>query len=150
MYTAHKSCKKGINLIDNIVFPFLEHTGAKLKYAKEGKAEVELHTQDFHLQHLGFIHGGVISTLLDNTGWYAAVSNVEKEYTAVTMEMKINYLKPAKGKYLKTIATVKSQGRTTSFVTIEMECDGKTVAFATATYAIIEEKHEHTKDNLSY
>ena len=126
-------------MLKDIIIPFLEHTGAKLKHIEEGKAEVEPYTEPFHFQHLGFIHGGVIATLLDNTGWYAAVSNVEKGYTAVTMEMKINYLKPAKGKYLEAIATVKSQGRTTSFVTIDMKCDGKLVAFATATYSILEE-----------
>ncbi len=123
----------------DIIFPFLEHTGAKLKSYEKGKAEVELHTQPHHLQHLGFIHGGVISTLLDNTGWYAAVSNLDKGYTAVTMEIKINYLKPASGKHLIATGEVKRQGRTTSFVTIELKDDGKLVAYATGTYAILKE-----------
>jgi uncharacterized protein (TIGR00369 family) len=120
-----------------IKFPFLEHIGAKLKSCEAGKAEVELLTQDYHLQHLGFIHGGVISTLMDNTGWYAAVSNFGSEYTAVTMEIKINYLKPASGKHLIASATVKRQGKTTSFVTIELHDEGKLVAFATGTYSIL-------------
>ena len=123
-----------------IKFPFLEHTGAALKFAEKGEAELELHTQPYHLQHLGFIHGGVISTLMDNTGWYAAVSNLEEGYTAVTMEIKINYLKPASGKHLIASAEVKRQGRSTSFVTIELHDDGKLVAFATGTYAVLEEK----------
>ena len=76
----------------DIIFPFLEHTGAKLKSYAKGSAEVELHVQPYHLQHMGFIHGGVISTLMDNTGWYAAVSNLEPGFTAVTMEIKINYV----------------------------------------------------------
>ncbi len=124
-------------IVREIKFPFLEHTGAKLKNFEKGKAEVELHTQPYHLQHLGFIHGGVISTLMDNTGWYAAVSNIDDTYTAVTMEIKINYLKPASGKYLIATAIVKKQGRTTSFVTIELHDGDKLVAFATGTYAII-------------
>lgn len=97
----------------DIVFPFLEHTGASLKNFSKGEAEVELHVQPYHLQHQGFIHGGVISTLMDNTGWYAAVSNLEDGFTAVTMEIKINYLKPALGKYLIASAAIKRQGRTT-------------------------------------
>ncbi|MDD3774572.1 MAG: PaaI family thioesterase [Sulfurovaceae bacterium] len=121
----------------DIKFPFLEHIGAKLKKYENGKAEVELITQDYHLQHLGFVHGGVISTLMDNTGWYAAVSNVDEGHTAVTMEIKINYLKPASGKYLIASAEVKRQGRSTSFVTIELHNEGKLAAFATGTYAII-------------
>ena len=125
-----------------IKFPFLEHIGATLKSCGAGNAEVELHTQEYHLQHLGFIHGGVISTLMDNTGWYAATSNVDDDYTAVTMEIKINYLKPASGKHLIASANVKKQGRTTSFVTIELHDEGKLVAFATGTYALLKNSPE--------
>ena len=121
----------------DIKFPFLEHTGAKLKGATKGRAEVELQTQPYHLQHLGFIHGGVISTLMDNTGWYAAVSNLEEGFTAVTMEIKINYLKPASGKHLIASAEVKREGKTTSFVTIELHDEGRLVAFATGSYAVL-------------
>ena len=124
----------------DIKFPFLEHTGAQLKSFEKGSAEVELYTESHHLQHLGFIHGGVISTLMDNTGWYAAMSNLDKGYTAVTMEIKINYLKPATGNYLIAKAEVKRQGKTTSFVTIELMCEGKLTAYATGTYAILEDK----------
>lgn len=121
----------------DIKFPFLEHTGAKLKSFDKGSAEVELFTEDYHLQHLGFIHGGVISTLMDNTGWYAAMSNLEENQTAVTMEIKINYLKPASGDYLVAKAEVKRQGRKTSFVTIELICEENLVAYATGTYAVL-------------
>lgn len=123
--------------MNEIKFPFLEHIGAKLKSCGDGKAEVELLTQEYHLQHLGFIHGGVISTLMDNTGWYAAVSTLDDDYTAVTMEIKINYLKPASGKHLIASAAIKREGRTTSFVTIEIHDEGKLIAFATGTYSKI-------------
>ena len=59
---------------------------------------------------------------MDNTGWYAAMSNLNENQTAVTMEIKINYLKPASGKYLLAKAEVKRQGKKTSFVTIELLC----------------------------
>jgi len=123
----------------DIVFPFLEHTGASLKNFSKGKAEVELNVQPYHLQHKGFVHGGVISTLMDNTGWYAAVSSLEDGFTAVTMEIKINYLKPALGKYLVASAAIKRQGSTTSFVTIELHDEGALVAYATGTYALIKD-----------
>jgi len=122
-----------------INFPFLEHTGASLKNFSKGKAEVELHVKPYHLQHKGFVHGGVISTLMDNTGWYAAVSNLESGLTAVTMEIKINYLKPALGKYLLASAMIKRQGKTTSFVLIELHDGDSLVAYATGTYAVIED-----------
>jgi uncharacterized protein (TIGR00369 family) len=126
--------------LKDIKFPFLEHIGAELVGFSNGEATVELHTQDYHLQHLGFIHGGVISTLMDNTGWYAAVSALEDNKTAVTMEIKINYLKPASGDHLIVTANVKRQGRSASFVTIELHDNDKLIAFATGTYAILDNK----------
>lgn len=121
----------------DIKFPFLEYTGAILKSFGKGEAEVELEIRPHHLQHLGFIHGGVISTLMDNAGWYAAVSDLPEGYTAMTMEIKINYLKPTSGTYLIASAKVVQQGKTSAFVTIELEDDKSLVAYATGTYAII-------------
>ncbi len=123
-----------------IKFPFLEHIGGKLIRYEPGSAEVELVTMPYHLQHLGFIHGGVISTLMDNTGWYAAVSNLPEGFTSVTMEIKINYLKPASGSHLRALGKVLRQGKKTSFVTIELHDGENLVAFATGTYAVLEEK----------
>ncbi|MBO1924710.1 PaaI family thioesterase [Thiomicrorhabdus sp. 6S3-12] len=123
----------------NIKFPFLEHIGAELTAFESGSAEVELHVKPYHLQHMGFVHGGVISTLMDNTGWYAAVSNLDEGFTAVTMEIKVNYLKPASGKHLVASATVKRKGQKVSFVTIELLDGEQLVAYATGTYAILPE-----------
>ena len=61
-----------------------------------GYAETELLIKEFHLQHLGFVHGGVISTMLDNTGWYAAMSQLDDTETSVTMQINIDYLRPSK------------------------------------------------------
>jgi len=125
-------------LMKEIHFPFLEHTGAKLKDFTQGKANVELYIKPYHLQHKGFVHGGVISTLMDNTGWYAVASNLDDGFTAVTMEIKINYLRPALGKYLSVSASVKRMGKTTAFAAIELFDDQEVlVAYATGTYAII-------------
>ncbi|MDD2837877.1 MAG: PaaI family thioesterase [Sulfuricurvum sp.] len=123
-----------------IKFPFLEHIGGKLIRYDRGMAEVELSVEAYHLQHMGFVHGGVISTLMDNTGWYAAVSNLAEGHTSVTMEIKINYLKPVVGKSLRAIGNVVRQGRSTSFVKIELYDGENLVAFATGTYAVIEDK----------
>jgi uncharacterized protein (TIGR00369 family) len=124
----------------NITIPFLEHIGAKLKTYKKGEAIVILEIQEFHRQHLKYIHGGVISTLLDNTGWYAAASNLDNKQTVVTLEIKINYLKPATGDLLEVKGVVKKQGKKSYFVVIEL-FDGETlVAYATASYAILNKK----------
>jgi uncharacterized protein (TIGR00369 family) len=47
-------------------------------------------------QHHGFIHGGIITTLADSAAGLAGVSLLEEvELTCITVELKINFLRPA-------------------------------------------------------
>lgn len=116
-------------------FPFLEHIGAKLSRVDEGMAETTLLVRDIHMQHMGFVHGGVISTLMDNTGWYATIQALPEHYTSVTMDIHINYLSPAKEGYLRCIAQTLKKGKTRSFVEIRLYNGEKLVAFATGNYS---------------
>ena len=121
-----------------IKFPFLEHVGARLAESGDGYAKVELKVEAYHLQHLGFVHGGVISTLLDNTGWYAAMSQLDETHTSVTMQINIDYLKPAKGPLLLCEGRVIRRGKSKSFVEIRMlGAKGELIAFATGNYVIL-------------
>lgn len=123
-----------------VSFPFLEHMGARLAHLSAGHANIGLDIAPQHLQHLGFVHGGVISTISDNTGWYAAMSELPEGQTCVTTEIKINYLRPAAGDYLEARAKVIRQGRSSVFVVIEVYCDGLLVAYATGSYAVLENR----------
>ncbi len=126
--------------MEKISLPFLDYLGARLLEHEDGRAVVGLEVKDVHLQHLGFVHGGVISTLSDNTGWYAVMSCLPEGHTSVTIEIKINYLKPATGTHLKCVGEVIRKGRTQAFVKVEVLSDDKLVAYATGTYAILEDR----------
>lgn len=125
--------------MQNIKFPFFDHVGAELVSIDEGIAVTKLLIQDYHLQHLGFVHGGVISTMLDNTGWYAAMSQLDDGYTSVTMQINIDYLRPSKCAELICKGLVIQKGRRRCFVKIDLfdDCD-TLLATATGNYAIIE------------
>ena len=127
-------------MIDTINLPFLDFIGAKLDSYEKGTSTVTLDIKNHHVQHLGMVHGGVISTLLDNTGWYTAMTVVEDSKTAVTTEIKINYLYPARGKSLQCVGEVIKAGRSSIFVKIELFDDEnkKLISYATASYAILE------------
>jgi uncharacterized protein (TIGR00369 family) len=48
------------------------------------------------LQHHGFIHGGIITTLADSAAGLSGFSLLEDpEFTCITVELKINFLRPA-------------------------------------------------------
>lgn len=125
----------------DIKFPFFEHVGAKLVNMESGFAVTELEIKDFHLQHLGFVHGGVISTMLDNTGWYAAMSQLTEEETSVTMQINIDYLRPTKCNKIICKGSVIQKTKRRSFVEVKLfDGDDELVAHATGNYAILQNR----------
>jgi len=119
---------------------FLSHIGGELINFGDGFCELAFEIEDIHKQHLGVVHGGAIATLADHAGWYAAVSKIERGQTCVTIEIKINYLKPAFEEVLRAEANVINRTRKTIFVVIELFDKDKIVAYATATYSVITDK----------
>ncbi len=119
---------------------FLEYIGGELIDLGDGYAQLAFEIQPHHTQHLGIVHGGAIATLADHCGWYAVISELDKGFTSVTIELKINYLKPAKGEILMAEAKVVNRSRRTAFATIEIFAKDTLVAFATGTYSIIDER----------
>jgi uncharacterized protein (TIGR00369 family) len=119
---------------------FLEYIGGELIDLGDGYAQLAFEIQPHHTQHLGIVHGGAIATLADHCGWYAVISELDKGFTSVTIELKINYLKPAKGEILMAEAKVVNRTKRTAFATIEIFAKDTLVAFATGTYSVIDER----------
>ena len=71
--------------------------GARLTTLYPGKACLELPVDENHEQQHGFVHGGVISYVADNTLTFAAGSILGD---CVTSEFKLNYVRPAVGSSL--------------------------------------------------
>jgi uncharacterized protein (TIGR00369 family) len=81
---------------------FSQLLGAELVSISPGNAELALTITDSLKQQHGFLHGGVVSYLADNALTFAGGSVLGN---CVTLEMKINYLKPAVGE--RVVATAK-------------------------------------------
>ena len=126
--------------IDEQNIDFLKFIGGEVLDLGDGYAQLGFDVKPHHRQHFGVVHGGAIATLADHCGWYAAVSVLEKGFSAVTIEIKINYLKPAKDEVLKAEAKVINQSKRTIFTTIEIFSKDILVAYATATYHVLDEK----------
>ncbi|WP_412563472.1 PaaI family thioesterase [Thalassobius sp. MITS945101] len=88
--------------------PFSVLLGAELTQFEQGLAEIQLPLRaDLKQQH-GFAHGGVVSYLADNALTYAGGSVLGQ---VLTLEMKINYTRPAIGEQLIARAEVESHGK---------------------------------------
>lgn len=126
--------------MSNKCFNFLEYIGCIVESSEKDGASLSIEIREEHLQHMGHIHGGVISTLADNTGWFVLEPHLTKKQTAMTQELTVNYLYPGKGERLISRGKLVKLGKRTAFVTVELYCDDKLIATSSSHLAILEDK----------
>ena len=88
--------------------PFSRHLGTELVAFEQGRAVLALEVRPEFLQQHGFVHGGIVSYLIDNAITFAGGSVLGEN--VVTAEYKVNYIKPARGQRLVATAIVESAG----------------------------------------
>jgi len=89
--------------------PFGRFLGTEITLLQSGQAELQLALRPDLNQEDGFAHGGVVSYLADSALTYAGGTVLGP---VLTLEMKINYARPAVGDRLIARAIVVSSGRT--------------------------------------
>ena len=96
--------------------------GASLVELSPGTAVIEFsHDRSLTQQH-GYIHAGVVTTVVDSACGYAAFSLMPENSEVLTIEYKVNFMAPAKGEYYRGIGKVLRSGRT---ITV---CSGEVIA----------------------
>jgi len=113
---------------------FMDKLGVRLVDVSVGSVEMELdYNPDLCQQH-GYFHGGVIGTMADNAGGYAAFTLMNAEDSILTVEYKINLMAPGNGDKLVAIGRVKKPGRTLTICEVDVwiEKDGQQKLCATA------------------
>jgi len=88
--------------------------GARLTRIEPGEVDIELPYRDALTQQHGFLHAGVVTTVLDSTCGYAAFSLMPPGAGVLSVEFKVNLLAPAKGDVLIARGRVLRAGRTIS------------------------------------
>jgi uncharacterized protein (TIGR00369 family) len=90
----------------------MDTIGAKLTRVEPGTVEIALAFRPDLTQQDGFMHAGIIATILDSACGYAAFSLMPAEVAVLTVEYKINLLRPAIGDPFLARAGVLRAGRT--------------------------------------
>jgi uncharacterized protein (TIGR00369 family) len=85
--------------------------GADVAAVRDGEVEIVLLCSDTLLQQHGFIHAGVVATIVDSACGYAALTTMPSEAAVLTTEFKLNLLSPAKGDRLRALGRVVRPGR---------------------------------------
>jgi len=85
--------------------------GAAILSIQPGELEIEFPYRPQLTQQHGFIHAGIVSTVIDSACGYAALTLMPAGAGVLTIEFKVNLLAPAKGQTFRAIGKVKKPGR---------------------------------------
>lgn len=90
--------------------------GAELTRVEPGIVEINLpYRVDLAQQH-GYLHAGIVATIADSACGYAAYSLMPPNSEVLSVEFKVNLLRPAKGVTFTALAEVVKTGKTLSVV----------------------------------
>lgn len=116
--------------------PYMRFLGLTLERADKGVVEIRLPFREEFLRQDGsdWLHGGVVSALIDIAGDYAVITEVGAGVP--TIDMRVDYLRPARrGDLMATARTVRV-GRTVSVADVEVrDAGGTLIAVGRAVYA---------------
>ncbi|MEX2126313.1 MAG: PaaI family thioesterase [Woeseia sp.] len=73
---------------------YLEFLGFRLTAWKEGFARIEMPVRTEHRNTVGYLHGGVIASLLDIAGAVAGSYGISNEFVSVTINLTCNFMSP--------------------------------------------------------
>ncbi|MDZ7695790.1 MAG: PaaI family thioesterase [Deltaproteobacteria bacterium] len=90
---------------------FIKYCDFKAELIKRGRFHSRVDIKEHHRQQDGFIHAGVMATMADHTAGYSAFTIVSPDYQILTIEFKINFLRPAHGDELICRAKVIREGK---------------------------------------
>ncbi len=98
----------------------MTHIGAQMGDVSPGRCEIRLPYSDDVSQQHGFFHGGVVGTIADSAGGYAAFSLMAAGDGILTVEYKLNLMAPADGELLIARGEVVRPGRSLSVTRAEV------------------------------
>jgi uncharacterized protein (TIGR00369 family) len=90
---------------------FIRFCGLDAVHIEWGRFASSVTIEEHHRQQDGFIHAGVMATMADHTAGYSAFTTVPDGIQILTIEFKINFLRPAFGEALVCESRVIREGR---------------------------------------
>jgi uncharacterized protein (TIGR00369 family) len=121
--------------------------GATLTTVEPGRVKILLPFRVDLTQQHGFLHAGVLSTVVDSACGYAALSLMPAQSGVLSIEYKVNFLAPARSKRFLARGRVLRAGRTIivcagDVVAVSDKDEGEEVTVATmlATMLVVKDR----------
>jgi uncharacterized protein (TIGR00369 family) len=77
--------------------PYFTLLSMSIREVGIGYSLIEIDVQNKHLQPFGAVHGGVFASIIDAAAFWAVYSEVDENVGMTTVDLKVNYLAPARG-----------------------------------------------------
>lgn len=115
---------------------FHGHLGNELVALEPGRAVIQLNAGDVHLNAHGFVHGGVLATLLDSAcGYSGLIDSGGQALPIVTLSLTSSYTAPAKPGMLIAEGQYRAGGKRIFSASAEVrDADGAIVAVGQGTF----------------
>ncbi len=95
--------------------------GARVSRLEKGLVEISARNRPEFSQQDGFIHAGVLASLADSAGGYAALSLLPLRSRVLSVEFKMNFVRPASGNTVRGRGKVRKLGKTIAVCELEVE-----------------------------
>ncbi len=99
--------------------PLMSTLQAEITDLQHGNITISMPYDKKLSQHNGYLHGGIISSLVDASGGFSAISTFPPHSSGLTVEFKIHFLRPAVGIRFKSVASVIKLGKTLTICDIK-------------------------------
>src|SRR3712207_1714668 len=117
---------------------FAQRIGAQVEDADDGGARIAFEVREEHLNPAGTLHGGVVATLVDTAMGQAIRTTTGAGEVPATSQLTVTYLRPGKPGALLVTARLRTRGEHLTVCEADVRQDGKDLAHAVATFALLE------------
>lgn len=118
--------------------PFINLIGPLYTRQDEHGTVLGLRVREEHLNNRGWVHGAVATALLDVVCARNIANRTDPPTPVVTASLTADFIAPARaGDWIEATASVTRLGRRLAFCTGRLDCGEKTIAQATAVFAVI-------------
>ena len=101
----------------------MAHLGAVLGRVEPGYVEIALPFRAELSQQHGFFHAGIVATVADSAGGYAAYTLYPADAGVLTVEFKVNLMAPADGERIVAAGRVIRAGRTITVASFDVHVE---------------------------
>jgi len=118
--------------------PYYQHLGIRLVRLNRGRSELLLKITRSLTQSSGVAHGGVAASLIDSAVGLALCTLIGPDQMISTVEMKVNYLAPARPGLVRAAGIIIQKGKRVAVGEASVFREQKLVAKGLVTYMILE------------